>query len=72
MVLVSAGLLFIYCMGAITAPPLVSMAMHAFGPSALFAQDAIVHGALAGFAVWSIALDARSKPRGRWLNPWRP
>jgi len=72
MVLVSAGLLFVYCIGAIAAPPLASLAMHAFGPSALFAQNAIVHGALAGFAVWSLALDARSNGRGRRLNPWRP
>ena len=58
--------------GAIAAPPLASLAMRAFGPSALFAQNAIVHGALAGFAVWRLALDPRSKVRGRRLNPWRP
>jgi len=69
MVLVSAGLLFIYCLGAITAPPLASLAMRAFGPSALFAQNAIVHGALAGFAVCSLAVEARSKGRGRRLTP---
>jgi hypothetical protein len=34
MVLVSAGLLFVYCLGAITAPPLASLAMRAFGSSA--------------------------------------
>ena len=72
MVLVSAGLLFVYCLGAITAPPLASLAMRAFGPSALLAQNAIVHGALAGLALWSLAVDARSIGRGRWLTPWRP
>jgi hypothetical protein len=43
--------------------------MHAFGPSALFAQNAIVHGALAGFAAWNLAVDARSKGRSRRLTP---
>ena len=68
MVLVSAGLLFVYCLGAITAPPLASLAMRAFGPSTLFAQNAIVHGALAGFAAWSLAVDARAKGRSRRLT----
>jgi hypothetical protein len=61
MVLVSAGLLFVYCLGAIAAPPLASLAMHA--------QNAIVHGALAGFAAWSLAVDARSKESSRRLTP---
>jgi MFS family permease len=50
MVLVSAGLLFVYCVGAIVAPSLASLAMRALGPSALYWQNAAVHVALAVFA----------------------
>ncbi len=55
MVLVSAGLLFIYCIGAIIAPALASVLMRAFGPWALFAQSATVHFAIAAFALWRLA-----------------
>ncbi len=62
MVLISAGLLFIYCIGAIIAPALASLLMRAFGPSALFAQSAIVHFAIAAYALWRLATDVRAGP----------
>lgn len=65
MVAISAGLLFIYCIGAIVAPALASLLMRAFGPSALFAQGALVHYAIAGFALWRLVAD----PAGRGARP---
>jgi MFS family permease len=61
MVLVSAALLFVYCLGAIVAPALASLEMRVLGPSALFGQNAIVHIAAAGFAAWSLAADPRRR-----------
>lgn len=61
MVAVSAGLLFIYCIGAIVAPALASLLMREFGPAALFAQGAIVHLAIALFALWRFVADANAK-----------
>lgn len=64
MVLVSAGLLFVYCLGAIVAPPLASMGMRAFGPAALFAQNAFLHAALAVYATTSLLSRRRtSRPK---------
>jgi MFS family permease len=62
MVLISAGLLFIYCIGAIVAPALASLLMRAFGPWALFAQSAVVHFAIAAFTLWRLARDVRAGP----------
>lgn len=59
MVLVSAGLLFIYCIGAILAPPLASILMRAFGPAALFWQNAALHAGLAVFAAFA-AMEKRA------------
>jgi hypothetical protein len=42
--------------------------MRAFGPSALFGQNAIVHFALAAFAAWSLASDWLGAHRGE-LTP---
>jgi MFS family permease len=50
-VLISAGLLFIYCGGAIVGPALAAILMRAFGPGALYGQNAIAHLALAAFAL---------------------
>ena len=36
MVLISASLLFVYCVGAIVSPAVASLAMRAYGPAALF------------------------------------
>ncbi len=70
MVLVSAGLLFIYCVGAIAAPALASLLMRAFGPSALFAQGAIVHVAIAAFALWRLARRRRAPRRSGESRPY--
>lgn len=56
---VSAGMLFLYCVGAIVMPSVASILMGRFGPSALFGQNAIVHGLLACFILWRIALKQR-------------
>jgi MFS family permease len=54
LLLVSSGMLFLYCVGAILAPTIAAFMMRLFGPSALFAQNALVHLALAAFALWRI------------------
>jgi MFS family permease len=54
MMLISSGMLFLYCLGAILAPTVASLAMRAFGPSTLFAQNALVHFALAAFTLWRV------------------
>ena len=71
MVAISASMLFLYCVGAILAPALASLLMRWYGPSALFAQGALLHGALAGFAVWRRAIDARAS-LGPPSEPARP
>jgi uncharacterized transporter YbjL len=63
MVLISAGLLFIYCIGAIVAPALASLLMRQFRPSALFAQGALVHAAIAAFALWRLISEPRVPAR---------
>jgi MFS family permease len=64
---VSAGMLFLYCVGAIIMPVVGSMLMAKFGPAALFAQNAAVHGVLVGFVLWRLFTDvpgfARSVPQ---------
>jgi MFS family permease len=52
MVLVSTGLLFLYCVGAIAAPISAAGLMRLFGPGALYGQSAVLHVALAAFALW--------------------
>jgi len=54
MIFISVGLLFIYCVAAIPAPAIASLLMKAFGPQALFLQNAYVHMAVAAFALWSL------------------
>lgn len=55
-VTVSSGILFLYCVGAILAPLVASSLMARYGSSALFVQNAVTHAALAGFALWRIAM----------------
>ena len=57
MVAVSAGLLFIYCIGAIVAPPVASLLMRAYGPAALFAQAALVHLVMVAYALWRLIVE---------------
>jgi MFS family permease len=64
MVVVSAGLLFVYCAAAIASPAIASVAMRQFGPSALYWQNGASHAALAVFAAWSLR-----RPR---VSPRRP
>jgi MFS family permease len=61
MVAISLGLLFVNCVGATVAPTLVSALMRAFGPSALFAQAALVHLAMVGFALRSRLAETRRR-----------
>jgi MFS family permease len=49
---VSAGLLFLYCVGATLAPLLASFLMEQFGPQMLFAQNGATHLIMAVFAMW--------------------
>ncbi len=64
-VTVSAGMLFLYCFGAIVAPLFASTLMTRFGAAALFAQNGVIHVALAAFALWRIAVrDRAAAPRG--------
>jgi MFS family permease len=62
---VSSGLLFLYCTGAIIAPLVASALMQMFGPSALFGQNALVHGGLAAFAFWRMVMRSRPIPMPR-------
>jgi MFS family permease len=54
LIFISVGLLFIYCVAAIAAPAIASVLMQSFGPRALFLQNAVVHLAIAAFAVWRL------------------
>jgi len=62
MVAVSAGVLFIYCVGAIVSPLLASLLMRQYGPAALFVQASLVHAIMAGFALWRLLAEP-NKPR---------
>ncbi|MBV9703159.1 MAG: MFS transporter [Methylobacteriaceae bacterium] len=61
-VAVSAGLLFLYCIGAIVAPTVASALMANFGVAALFGQNALLHFALAAFTVWRMMTRPRTLP----------
>jgi hypothetical protein len=45
------------------------MGMRAFGPSALFAQNALLHAGLAVFAAWSLYGDRGAKAESRTIIP---
>ncbi len=63
LVFISVGLLFIYCVAAIAAPAVASVLMKDFGPQMLFVQNAYVHMAIAGLALWRLVV--APKPQGR-------
>jgi MFS family permease len=63
MVAVSAGLLFIYCVGAIVAPPVASLLMRAYGPAALFAQAALVHVVMIAYALRRLYVEPETTAR---------
>ena len=54
---VSAGMLFLYCVGAIIMPAIGSQLMFSFGPSTLFVQNAGTHAILAAFVAWRLLSD---------------
>jgi MFS family permease len=66
LMLISSGMLFLYCVGAILAPAIAAWMMRLFGPSALFAQNALIHLALAGFTLWRIVARAPAAARPRF------
>jgi MFS family permease len=53
-VIVSAAMLFLYCVGAVAAPIVASLLMGSVGVRALFIQNGAIHAALALFVVWRI------------------
>ena len=67
MVLISASLLFLYCVGAIVSPAVASLAMRTYGPAALFWLTAATHATLAVYVGWDLlghgAPAALSSPR---------
>jgi MFS family permease len=66
MIFISVGLLFIYCVAAVAAPAIASLLMKGFGPRALFLQNAYVHLAIAGFALWRRVTEPGKRPQ--WLR----
>ena len=68
LMLISSSMLFLYCVGAIAAPALAAAMMRLFGPSALFAQNALVHLGLAAFTLWRILL-RRAPPAAALRSP---
>jgi MFS family permease len=65
LVFISVGLLFIYCVAAIAAPAVASVLMKDFGSQMLFVQNAYVHMAIAGLALWG----ALARPRRTGTKP---
>ena len=63
MIFISVGLLFMYCVAAITAPAIASILMKDFGPRALFLQNGAVHAAIAAFALWRLIAEPGKRPR---------
>src|SRR5271166_2421998 len=57
MILISVGLLFIYCVAAIAAPAVASVLMKDFGPQALFLQNGAVHTAIAAVVLWRLVAE---------------
>ncbi|MEM1038555.1 MAG: MFS transporter [Pseudomonadota bacterium] len=51
-VLLAAGLMFFYAVGAITGPLVASLLLDFYGPKSLFAFTGLVHGVLAIITVW--------------------
>jgi MFS family permease len=69
LLLISSAMLFLYCVGAILAPALAALMMRLFGPSALFAQNALVHLTLAAFTLWRIVTDAPARAARARVTP---
>jgi MFS family permease len=72
LVFISVGLLFVYCVAAIAGPTLAAMMMKAFGPQALFRQNAYIHLVVAAAALWrAIAKPAVGRPAASNAPPPR-
>ena len=63
MIVISVGLLFIYCIAAVAAPAIASVLMRDFGPQTLFLQNACVHTAIAAFALWRWVVAPKTRRR---------
>ena len=61
-VIVTSGLLFLYCAGAIIAPPIGSALMTQFGPTSLFAMNGCFHAGLMLFTLWRILARSQAAP----------
>jgi MFS family permease len=70
--LVSSGLLFLYCVGAILAPALAANLMRLYGPATLFAQNGLVHLALAAFTLWRFLVKEAPPPAHARVLPEGP
>ena len=68
-VIVTSGLLFLYCTGAIIAPPVGSSLIAHFGPTTLFAMNAVLHGGLMLFTLWRIVARSQAAPVPRPVVP---
>ena len=64
-VIVTSGLLFLYCAGAIVAPPAGSWLMSRFGPATLFAMNGGLHIMLVLFTVWRMTIRSQAMPEPR-------
>jgi MFS family permease len=62
-VLVSTGLLFLYCAGAIIGPIVAAALMRDGRPGMLYAQNAVLHLGLAAFALWRYVYASRARAR---------
>ncbi len=60
-VLVSTGLLFLYCAGAIIGPIVAAALMRDGRPGMLYAQNAVLHLGLAAFALWRYVYTRRAR-----------
>jgi MFS family permease len=57
-VAISATLLFLYCLGAISGPMIASSLMVRWGDPMLFVHNAAVHALMAAFVIWRIVVRA--------------
>jgi MFS family permease len=69
LMLISSSMLFLYCIGAILAPALAAAMMRLFGPSSLFAQNALVHLGLAAFTLWRVLIRRASPAAAPAVRP---
>ncbi|EFL90551.1 MFS transporter [Ahrensia sp. R2A130] len=75
-VLVAAGLMFFYGIGASFGPPVSSLMVELYGPSALFIFISATHGSLALITLYRMqvreAVDAKGRGKFNWLTRTSP